>query len=242
VATISEQGIATGISPGQASITALLAGVVSNTSTLTVSTATIVSIAVIPNPASGPTGTEEQFKAVGTFDDGSTIDLSTEATWTSSDVAVATINTSGTASIAGKSGQTATIKATITQNGVTVSDQSTLTVLVAQPGFVITSPPEGSVINPGQAVTITWTGGVPTWSVDVYLIELTPGSPFAAVAVPASDVPNSGTLTNWPFPSHIDYGTFHYSTCGHTYQFLVQEVSQITWTYGPHFTVACQGS
>ena len=101
---------------------------VSNTSTLTVSTATIVSIAVTPNPASGPTGTQKQFRAVGTFDDGSTIDVTTEATWTSSDVTVATINGSGTASIAGKSGQTATIKATITQNGVTVSDQSTLTV------------------------------------------------------------------------------------------------------------------
>jgi hypothetical protein len=132
VATITDggfnEGIATGVSPGQASITALLAGVVSNTSTLTVSTATIVSIAVTPNPASGPTGTQKQFTAVGTFDDGSTIDVTTEATWTSSDVTVATINGSGTANIAGASGKTATIKATITQNGITVSDQSILIV------------------------------------------------------------------------------------------------------------------
>jgi hypothetical protein len=132
VATISNgglnEGIATGVAPGQASITALFAGVVSNTTTLTVSTATILSIAVTPDPASGPTGSQVQFKAVGTFDDGSKIDLTSEATWTSSDVAVATIGSFGTASIAGASGKTATIKATITQNGATVSDQSTLTV------------------------------------------------------------------------------------------------------------------
>jgi hypothetical protein len=71
---------------------------------------------------------KKQFRAVGTFDDGSTIDVTTEATWTSSDVTVATINDSGTANISGASGKTATIKATITQNGITVSDQSILIV------------------------------------------------------------------------------------------------------------------
>ena len=111
---------------------------------------------------------------------------------------------------------------------------------LAQVPFVITSPTEGSSISPGQAVTIQWTGGDPSWYVDVSLIELTPGFPFAAVAVPAWHIPNSGMVADWLFPSEIHYGTFHYDTCGHTYQFYVQQVNQIAWTYGPHFTVVCQ--
>ncbi len=109
----------------------------------------------------------------------------------------------------------------------------------AQEPFVITAPPAGSIVQAGQPVTIRWTGGDPSWLVDVSLIELTPGFPFAAVAAPASLVPNSGVVADWPFPSNIGYGSLRYDTCGHTYQFYVQEVDQITWTYGPHFTVAC---
>lgn len=111
--------------------------------------------------------------------------------------------------------------------------------VLAQSPFVITSPPAGSILSTGQAVTVLWVGGDPAWFVDVYLIELTPGFPFAAVAVPASNIPNTGTLANWPFPSHIDYGPYHYDTCGHTFQFYVQEHSQIAWTYGPAFSVVC---
>jgi hypothetical protein len=111
--------------------------------------------------------------------------------------------------------------------------------VLAQAPFVITSPPAGSVLAPGQAITVLWTGGDPAWFVDLYLIELTPGFPFAAVAVTASNILNTGTLANWPLPSHIDYGTYHYDTCGHTYQFYVQEHTQLSWTYGPVFTVVC---
>jgi hypothetical protein len=124
----AQQGIATGVTPGTASVTAVFAGIVSPASTLTVSNATIVSITVTPKPASGKTGTQVQFKAVGTFDDNSTIDLTNQVTWTSSMVTVATITTQGNASIAGTSGQTTAIAATFTQNGFTKFDTSTLTV------------------------------------------------------------------------------------------------------------------
>ena len=104
----------------------------------------------------------------------------------------------------------------------------------AQAPFTVTSPPAGSVLSLGQPVTVLWTGGDPAWSVDVYLIELTPGLPFAVAALVAGNVPNSGTAS-WTFPSSHPLG----GPCEHTYQFYVQEVTQITWTYGPRITVVC---
>ena len=128
VATINSgltlPGVATGLSPGQAAVTAVFAGIVSNNAPLTVTNATIVSLTVTPNPAHVNKGSQQQFKAVGTFSDQSTIDLSTQVTWTSSDATVVTINSAGTASIAGNSGSTAVITATF--GGV--SGSSNLTV------------------------------------------------------------------------------------------------------------------
>jgi len=109
------------------------AGIASNSAPLTVSTATIQSLAVTPNPASATSGSQLQFKAVGTFLDPvtmktSTIDLTTQVVWTCSNPTVASINNSGTASVAGAANSTANIVASFTQNGVTVQGTSVLTV------------------------------------------------------------------------------------------------------------------
>lgn len=136
VATINSgstlPGVATGLSPGQAAVTAVFAGIVSNNAQLTISPATLLSISVTPSPASAPQGAQLQFHATGHFSDSSTADLTTQAVWSCSDATVATINSSGTASIAGASGSTASITATFTQNVngtlVTTSGSSTLTV------------------------------------------------------------------------------------------------------------------
>jgi Bacterial Ig-like domain (group 2) len=127
VATIanlpSSPGLATGVSPGQAGVTAVFAGIVNSTpSTLTVTNATIVSIAVTPANASVTAGAQVSYRAVGTFSDQSQVDLSTQVTWTSSDVTVATIATTGVASTV-KPGQ---ITITAAFNGV--SGTATLTV------------------------------------------------------------------------------------------------------------------
>ena len=111
---LGSQGFATGVAPGQTSITAVFAGVVGN-ATLNVTNATIVSIAVTPNPASAPAGTPVNYTAKGTFSDQSIVDLSTQATWSSSNTTVATINNVGQANTA--SAGTSTISATF--GGVT---------------------------------------------------------------------------------------------------------------------------
>lgn len=111
---------------------------------------------------------------------------------------------------------------------------SCCTPVLAQSPFQITSPPAGSVLSLGQPVTVSWTGGDPAWSVDVSLIETTPGLPFAVAAAVATNIPNQGFVA-WTFPAAHPFG----GPCGHTYVFYVQEVHQLTWTYGPSLTVVC---
>jgi len=93
IAAITSAGLATGVAPGTVSITATSGTVIAYT-TLTVTSGTLVSIAITPTVPSIAAGTTQQFTAIGTYSDGSTQDLTTTVTWSSSAAAVATI-TSG---------------------------------------------------------------------------------------------------------------------------------------------------
>ena len=127
IATIGQQGLATGVAPGQTAITAVFASIVSNQATMTVSSATLVSIAITPSNSTASVGTTVNYRAVGTFSDQSTVDLTTQVNWSSSTPSVATINSSnGVASTA--SPGTTVITAAFTQNGVTVTGTTNLTV------------------------------------------------------------------------------------------------------------------
>jgi hypothetical protein len=125
VATIGNSGgtngLAAGISAGTATITALFAGQV-GTATLTVTSATLNSITITPANPSIPLGTSQRFTATGNFSDGSTQNLTSQVTWSSSDVNVATISPSGLAN----SGSTGTTTIIASVNGVT--GMTTLTV------------------------------------------------------------------------------------------------------------------
>jgi len=87
-------GLAKGLAPGVANITAT-SGSVSSSAVLTVTNATLTSIAVTPANASLPLGTLQQFTATGTFSDGSTQDVTGIVTWSSSNTSVASITVSG---------------------------------------------------------------------------------------------------------------------------------------------------
>ncbi len=127
--TVSAAGLATGVAGGSSVITATSAGI-SGTTTITVTAATLMSIAVTPGTPSIATGTTQQFVATGTFKDATTNvtttqDVSAMATWTSATVATATISTAGlaTAKAVGTSIVTATLKG--------ISGTATLTVTMA---------------------------------------------------------------------------------------------------------------
>ena len=76
-------------------------GSISGSTTLTVTSATLVSIAVTPANPSIANGLTEQFTATGTYTDNSTQNLTTQVTWSSSNTAVATVsNASGSQGLA----------------------------------------------------------------------------------------------------------------------------------------------
>ena len=95
-ATINAAGLATAVSPGPVTISAVFDGITGSTG-LTVTPAVLESIAVTPANTSLPTGETEQFTATGTLSNGTTENLTSEVTWTSSDTTWATINTTGLA-------------------------------------------------------------------------------------------------------------------------------------------------
>src|SRR5258706_8227959 len=93
VATIgASTGLATGVTQGSSVITATLSGV-SGTATLNV--ASLLSIAVTPNPASVGLGGTVQLTATGTFSDTTTANISSQVTWNSATMANATISNTG---------------------------------------------------------------------------------------------------------------------------------------------------
>ena len=135
-ATISNaaasKGLATSIAAGTTTIKAV-SGSVSGTTTLTISPATLVSIAVTPANTTIAGSTSQQFKATGAYSDGSAQDLTANVTWSSSNTGAATIsNAAGSQGLASSNAAgSSTIKAVLgtvsgTTNLVVVNRSATL--------------------------------------------------------------------------------------------------------------------
>jgi hypothetical protein len=145
VATITAGGLASGVGSGTSNITATLGSVVSPVDTLTVTPPTLVSIAVTPTNPSIAKGTNLALKATGAYSDGSTQDLTTQVTWSSSAPAVTVSNTSGSQGVAtGASVGSATVSAASTSAPV-VSGSTTITVTAAALLSIAVNPTSPSV-------------------------------------------------------------------------------------------------
>jgi len=94
-ATIQNSGLATGVAPGSVTITAASAGK-TGTATLKISApATLASVHISPlNPTIAANGTQ-QFFANATYSDNTMRDVTQNATWTSSNASVATVQSAG---------------------------------------------------------------------------------------------------------------------------------------------------
>ena len=104
VASISNapgfNGLASSTGQGTATITATL-GSMSGSTGLTVTAATLVSIAITPLTPSITDGTTRQFTATGTYTDNSTQNLTASVTWASTDTTIASIsNAAGSSGLA----------------------------------------------------------------------------------------------------------------------------------------------
>jgi trimeric autotransporter adhesin len=122
-----EGGIATGLDVGLASITARYEGV-SGRATLTVRERALVTLTVSPDRVVLAPHETQQFTAEATFDDGARADLTSLATWYSSDNAVATVSGQGlaTAVAEGKAGIQALLKSRSSMALVTVPEPKTI--------------------------------------------------------------------------------------------------------------------
>jgi hypothetical protein len=153
VATISNAlspGLATTAAQGTANITASV-GSVSGSTTLSVTAAALISLAITPSAPSIALGTTQQFTATGTFTDGSTQDLTGTAAWSSDTVSTATINSAGLAS------SVAIGAATVTANSGSFTASTILTVTAAVP-VSITINPAAATIPVGTTQQFTATG------------------------------------------------------------------------------------
>jgi uncharacterized protein YjdB/uncharacterized protein YcfL len=132
VATIASSGLATGVGAGTTNITASAAGFtgqISGSATLTVTGQTksssqdVVSIVVTPAaPTVSSLNETTQFIAIGTTNGGASVNLTASSAWSSSDVKVATVSTSGLAT--GLSSGTSTITAIFTNPDGSVANGS----------------------------------------------------------------------------------------------------------------------
>jgi hypothetical protein len=155
VVAVNALGTAAARALGSAAISAAVGGI-TGTASLTVSSASLVSITVNASHPSLPLGSPGQLTATGTYSDGTTKDLTGSATWTSSSPGIVAI--AGGGAITTKSVGTATVSASssgITGNAsLTVSSASLVSIAVnASHAFL----PLGSV---GQlTATGTYTDG-----------------------------------------------------------------------------------
>jgi hypothetical protein len=144
IATISNSagtnGIATGVAAGTTTLTATTGGFMS-TAMLTVTNATLMSVTVTPASPRVPVGFWVALTATGTFSDGSTQNLTTQAVWLSSTNTVATVsNAVGTQGRAiSLAAGTSTISATfggLTGSTVLTAVVATLVSINVTPGTV----------------------------------------------------------------------------------------------------------
>lgn len=150
IATIDVNGMAAGVAAGTTNISATL-GAVANSTTLTVNAPAIASIAVTPVGLTLGIGIHQQYTATALYTDGSSQDLSSAVTWSSSATSVATVDNTGLATTvaAGTTIITATVGA--------FSDTSTLTVVPANLISIQVTPANPSIAL-GTNVQLTATG------------------------------------------------------------------------------------
>jgi uncharacterized protein YjdB len=132
VATISNvagsNGLASALGSGSATITATSGGISAST-TVTVTPAELISIAVTPASPNITTGYQQQFTATGTYSDNSSQNVTTSVTWSSSNTSVATIS-----NVAGSNGLASALgsgSATITATAGGISGSTIVTVTPA---------------------------------------------------------------------------------------------------------------
>ena len=150
-ATITTNGLLTGVEQGTAEVTASLDGMTSNAVQVTVTDAVLTAIAITPPSVSVGKGQTQQLTATATYSDNTTADVTGSVAWLSDDTATATITTNGL--LTGVEQGTAEVTASL--DGVT-SNAVQVTVTDAVLTAIDITPPSVSV-GKGQTQQLTAT-------------------------------------------------------------------------------------
>jgi hypothetical protein len=180
-------GLVTGLAAGTTTVTASLSGVTSTPVTVTVISTTLTSIAISPANASVQVGDTYNFNATGTYNNGTTVNITSEVTWTSGTPATATIsNAAGSNGVAtGVAASTTPVTITASMSGQT-SPPASLTVNAA--GIVsISISSTADTINTGATATYTVTAVNDNGTTTTTLTGVTWSSSDTAVATIAGN-------------------------------------------------------
>src|ERR1017187_5039088 len=198
VATISNaagsNALATSVAAGSSSITGAMGGITSAPVTLTVSSATLVSIAVTPPTPSIALGTTQQFTATGTYTDNSTQDLTTQLTWASATASVATISNAAGSNGLATSVAAGTSRITAAMGAIT-SAPLTLTVSPATLVSIAITPPTPSIAL-GTTQQFTATGTYTDNSTQNLTTSVTWASATTSVATISNAAGSNGLATS----------------------------------------------
>ncbi len=138
VATVSNSGLLTALQAGSVTVTATM-GSVSGTASVVVNAVSVSSITISPALFSIASGQNQQLTAQAVYPDGTSQDVTSQVTWSSSATNVATV--SGTGLVSGVSAGTSTITATLGS----VSRTAVATVTAAQLNSIIVTPATASI-------------------------------------------------------------------------------------------------
>jgi hypothetical protein len=188
IATVASTGVATGVAPGMTTIRAAV-GSVSGSAALTISSAQLVSIALSPTNPGAAVGVKVAFTATGTFSDGSVSDVSSGASWTSSQSDVATLDATTHTATTLAPGQT-TISATVSG----VVGTTTLTVTAATLKTIQISPQASTLTVNGSAKLVATGTYSDNTTLDVTASVTWSSSNEAAVVV-SNATGAAGTIT-----------------------------------------------
>lgn len=177
--TTGSRGISRGVSDGLSLITAAYSGI-SNSTNLTVTTATLSSIALQTSSSTLVAGITQNIIATGTYSDSSTQDISNDVTWISSDTSIAAISNAiaNKGEAIGYTAGDATVTASL--NGVISSDLILTITLDPNAAISISADASPNVIlnNDSDITTITATvrpadisGVIPSTPIDFIVTD-----------------------------------------------------------------------
>lgn len=194
-------GIMTAIEVGEVDITVSFEGVTSEANTLDITAPALVNILISPFEHTMFIGATESYKAIGTYDNGTSNDITLQVDWHSSDTGIATeVDGKATAIAAGKSTITASL-------GTLTSNESILTVSEAVLERIVVSPSTLEVFvgttqqftamgiyNNGESIDLTeeasWVGS------DTNLGTIDKGGVYGSTAGTMSIVANHDGVTS----------------------------------------------